>query len=299
MERETFTVKTEPEDDLKYILHYEEKFEIKSEIDILLKSEENFKEEVHDYQEPEYSLGPLTFPPIKEELPKHPGNFILSTLPGQCGTSQNIYKELVSDSIPNNINGATQEEDNFSIKALFSSKRFGYRLTSLKKICEEEGCSKWARKGSKCLKHGGTEARYWCKQEGCSKQVVRVGKCWKHGGRYVRVKKRCGEEGCYGQAKRGSKCVKHGGTDFKKTCKEEGCYKHAQTGGKLLRDVKKKGALIMLGEEENVFRMEDTKSHVMSFIIPPFSRPSRSSRLLLRPSRLSSRGPVPRSSSPS
>nr|CAD7607096.1 unnamed protein product [Timema genevievae] len=69
MDRETFTVKTEPEDDLKYILHYEEKFEIKSEIDIPIKSEENFKEEVLDYQEPECSAGPLTFPPIKEELP--------------------------------------------------------------------------------------------------------------------------------------------------------------------------------------------------------------------------------------
>nr|CAD7267734.1 unnamed protein product [Timema shepardi] len=70
MEREIFTVKTEPEDDLKYILHYEEKFEIKSEIDIPIKSEENFKEDdYHDYQEPECSPGPITFPPIKEELP--------------------------------------------------------------------------------------------------------------------------------------------------------------------------------------------------------------------------------------
>nr|CAD7201839.1 unnamed protein product [Timema douglasi] len=40
-----------------------------SEIDIPIKSEEHFKEEFHDYQEPECSPGPITFPPIKEELP--------------------------------------------------------------------------------------------------------------------------------------------------------------------------------------------------------------------------------------
>nr|CAD7432721.1 unnamed protein product [Timema monikensis] len=66
MERETFTMKLEPEEDLEYILNHGEKMEIKSESDII-KSEESFKE-VRDYQEPECGSWPVTFPPIKEEL---------------------------------------------------------------------------------------------------------------------------------------------------------------------------------------------------------------------------------------
>ncbi|CAG2061631.1 unnamed protein product [Timema podura] len=68
MERKTFTMKLEPEEDLEYILHHEENLEIKSEIDITIKSEESFKEEVHDHQEPDCGPGPITFPPIKEDL---------------------------------------------------------------------------------------------------------------------------------------------------------------------------------------------------------------------------------------
>ncbi|CAG2065827.1 unnamed protein product, partial [Timema podura] len=68
MERKTPTVKLEPWEDLEYIYH-EDKLEIKSEIDLPIKSEERFKEVVQDYQQPEYCPGHLTFPPIKDEIP--------------------------------------------------------------------------------------------------------------------------------------------------------------------------------------------------------------------------------------
>ncbi|CAG2066450.1 unnamed protein product, partial [Timema podura] len=68
-------VKMEPEDDLEYKLHYEENFEIKSEIDLPIKSEKVFEEEGNDYQEPVSSTGRITIPPIKEELPV--SNFLL------------------------------------------------------------------------------------------------------------------------------------------------------------------------------------------------------------------------------
>nr|CAD7456604.1 unnamed protein product [Timema tahoe] len=63
------SVKIEPEEDLEYNLQQEEKFEIKSEIDLQIKSEEAFKEEFKDYHQPDSWTGPITFPPIKEELP--------------------------------------------------------------------------------------------------------------------------------------------------------------------------------------------------------------------------------------
>nr|CAD7463049.1 unnamed protein product [Timema tahoe] len=63
MERKTFTVKIEPEEDLDYHLHHVE-LENKSEVDCRIKPEECL-EEVHDYQQPEFIL----LPSIKEELP--------------------------------------------------------------------------------------------------------------------------------------------------------------------------------------------------------------------------------------
>nr|CAD7606239.1 unnamed protein product [Timema genevievae] len=68
MEGNTF-VKNEPEEDLEHTLSYEEKFEIKSEIDLPIKSEDNFKEEIIYYQQTECWPGHDTFLPIKEELP--------------------------------------------------------------------------------------------------------------------------------------------------------------------------------------------------------------------------------------
>nr|CAD7445071.1 unnamed protein product [Timema bartmani] len=68
MERKTFAVKIEPEEDLDYHLHYEENFEIKSEVDFPIKLEESLKGEVHDNEEPDCCPGPITVPPTKKEL---------------------------------------------------------------------------------------------------------------------------------------------------------------------------------------------------------------------------------------
>nr|CAD7199875.1 unnamed protein product [Timema douglasi] len=62
------SVKIEPLEDFEYNFQQEEKFEIKSEVDVQIKSEECFKEEFNDYQQPECWPGPTTLLPIKEEL---------------------------------------------------------------------------------------------------------------------------------------------------------------------------------------------------------------------------------------
>nr|CAD7265842.1 unnamed protein product [Timema shepardi] len=59
------SVKIEPLEDFEYNFQQEEKFEIKSEIDLPIKSEEGFEEELNYYQQPECWSGP----PIKGELP--------------------------------------------------------------------------------------------------------------------------------------------------------------------------------------------------------------------------------------
>nr|CAD7408162.1 unnamed protein product [Timema cristinae] len=84
MERQTFAVEIEPEEDLEHNIKQEEleikvylseygigtfkKVYVKSEVDPPVKSEISLKEEVNDYQQPKYLTGPITFLPIKEEL---------------------------------------------------------------------------------------------------------------------------------------------------------------------------------------------------------------------------------------
>nr|CAD7411023.1 unnamed protein product [Timema poppensis] len=171
MERKTFIVKIEPEEDLEYNLHHVE-LENKSEIDRPIKPEECLEEEIHDYQQPEFIL----LPSIKEELPIYQESLNLSNPLENYGTSQTVYKELISRPLQTN-----------------------------RKIskCKEDKCPQWDRIVDRCIRHGGIRAKKisYCKEEGCSNKAKSGGKCIRHGG----VKATCKHEGCSKNAKRGGK----------------------------------------------------------------------------------------------
>nr|CAD7448381.1 unnamed protein product [Timema bartmani] len=250
MERETITVKFETEENLEYDIHHEDKFEIKSELDLHINSEECIKEEVHDSQQPECLPELIILPSIKEELPKHQ---VLSLL-GQYGTSQTIFKGVILDSVENKINKVTHEEDKFYKYPKGGGKSLRHIVTCVEKICDEKGCSIQVRMGGECWKHGETEAKNTNKEEGFSNQVDGGGKYYFYGNTKAK-KKTCKEEECSKWAVGGGKCIKHGGTQVKNTCKVEGCFKQAQ----MVEPVKKKGALNSLGEEVNVGIMEEPR----------------------------------------
>nr|CAD7403127.1 unnamed protein product [Timema cristinae] len=153
MEGET-SVKIEPEEDLEYNLKHDEKFEIKSEIDLPIKSEEGFKEEFKDYQQPECWTGPITLPPIKEELPKLQENLTLSIPIEQYCTSQA------------KINGCTK-------LALKSGKCINHGRILNKKLCKEEGCDKKSLMVGTFIRRGGTNTRTLCKEEECAKLAMK------------------------------------------------------------------------------------------------------------------------------
>nr|CAD7604981.1 unnamed protein product [Timema genevievae] len=96
--------------------------------------------------------------------------------------------------------------------------------------CKVEDCSKYAKKGGRCLKHGGTDIPKRCKSEDCPKLAMRGGYCVPHGG--TEYRKRCQVEDCSKLAVKGGRCVAHGGTAYhKKSCQAEDCSKPPRKGG--------------------------------------------------------------------
>ena len=80
-----------------------------------------------------------------------------------------------------------------------------------------DGCTKQAKNGGVCLKHGATRTE--CKHEGCNNHALKGGVCIKHGAKV----KRCSSEGCTSQARRGGVCIKHGAKVIHYICSSEGC----------------------------------------------------------------------------
>ncbi len=100
-------------------------------------------------------------------------------------------------------------------------------------ICEEPGCTKGAKSGGKCKKHGGGRRCQFENQDGkCTKSAVGGGYnpwtfCKRHGGGL-----KCVVEGCTHSVASGSdKCITHGG----KPCSEPGCTRGASIGGKCIK----------------------------------------------------------------
>ena len=87
------------------------------------------------------------------------------------------------------------------------------------KRCSIADCTKIARKGGKCIAHGGGRR---CTEPGCTKGATgKTDKCIQHGGG-----KRCAEAGCTNSAiGKTDKCAQHGGG---KRCTEPGCNKSAR-----------------------------------------------------------------------
>lgn len=110
------------------------------------------------------------------------------------------------------------------------------RKKQTKKICAEDGCTKFVQSGGVCFKHGAKLKARRCKIEGCSHYVVNGGVCIKHGAK----RKRCSIEGCSNNAQQGGVCIKHGSKKYRYDCSVEGCTHHSANGGVCKRHGAKK-----------------------------------------------------------
>ncbi|CAG2060406.1 unnamed protein product, partial [Timema podura] len=189
-------VKTEPEEDFNYHLHQEVKLEMEGEINIPIKLEKPFEEDgQHNQPQESKSILP-TFPPIKEEC-------IVKS--NRSGTDIAIKNHLLNQEIHKN---KTYQSDH-QLQIIAKCKR--EHSTEYDGLCFS-------------AKHGGIKFKYTCKEGSCTKHAKGGGFCIKHGGTLTK----CKEEGCSKHAKGGGLCVKHGGTQAK--CKEEDCNKQAKGG---------------------------------------------------------------------
>nr|CAD7265117.1 unnamed protein product [Timema shepardi] len=162
-----------------------------TEIDIPIKSEEFFYEEVYDYQQPGYFPGAVAIPSIKEELPKQE-NLTLSSILGQHETSHMKHNRGILHTVQTKIN----------------------KITASKKRCKEEECSI-------LVLSQGTKAKITHKGKKCARQALWGVKCAKHG-------VTCDNKECTKDASGGGKFIKQGRS--RQTCKEEKCTKIARGG---------------------------------------------------------------------
>ena len=76
-----------------------------------------------------------------------------------------------------------------------------------RKICSHEGCTKQAKKGGVCIRHGAKVKL--CSHEGCTNQIKQGGVCWRHGARVV-CSKICSTDGYTKLAQKQGVCIRHG-----------------------------------------------------------------------------------------
>nr|CAD7412189.1 unnamed protein product [Timema cristinae] len=287
MERKTFTVKIEPEEDMEYDLHHIELenkiYRLRKESKPILRMGRNWQIDVNfskhlikhlrmlsqkainsrrnrvkiriaqvaEVEEVKFSMAATKFLEIYQE------NLNLSNPLENYGTSQKVYKELISRSLQTNRKISKCKEDKCPQWDRIVDRCIRHGGIRAKKLsyCKEEGCSNKAKSGGKCIRHGGVKAT--CKHEGCSKNAKRGGKCIRHGG--IQLKMKCKEEGCSKNAQGVGKCIKHGGTQA--TCKEEGCSKNAQ-GGVMGAKADLQTATNQLARELEKVRVDNVKLEV-------------------------------------
>ena len=92
------------------------------------------------------------------------------------------------------------------------------------KECSADGCTKQARKGGVCTRHG---AKRQCSREGCMNHAQKGGVCKRHGAK-VEVKL-CSYEDCTNNVVKGGVCLRHGAT--RKLCSSDGCTNQVQRKG--------------------------------------------------------------------
>ena len=115
------------------------------------------------------------------------------------------------------------QKQQVSIKQQKAVSKKNARAPCARKKCSHEGCTKLARAGGVCVRHGSKLKQ--CSSEGCTNIVVKGGVCIRHGAKvkYSRCKS---VDGCTNFAINGGVCIKHGAEYVRKKCSKGGCTKY-------------------------------------------------------------------------
>ena len=81
-----------------------------------------------------------------------------------------------------------------------------------RRLCSVEGCTKQAKKGGICIKHGAKVRK--CSHEGCTNNALKSGVCIRHGAKITR--RTCKFQGCTNKVQCAGVCFRHGARNFQK-----------------------------------------------------------------------------------
>jgi len=82
----------------------------------------------------------------------------------------------------------------------------------VRRLCSVEGCTKQAKKGGICIKHGAKVRK--CSHEGCTNNALKSGLCIRHGAKITR--RTCKFQGCTNKVQCAGVCFRHGARNFQK-----------------------------------------------------------------------------------
>ena len=81
-----------------------------------------------------------------------------------------------------------------------------------RRLCSVEGCTKQAKKGGICIRHGAKVRK--CSHEGCTNNALKSGLCIRHGAKITR--RTCKFQGCTNKVQCAGVCFRHGARNFQK-----------------------------------------------------------------------------------
>ena len=85
-------------------------------------------------------------------------------------------------------------------------------IKKARRLCSVEGCTKQAKKGGICIKHGAKVRK--CSHEGCTNNALKSGLCIRHGAKITR--RTCKFQGCTNKVQCAGVCFRHGARNFQK-----------------------------------------------------------------------------------
>lgn len=163
-------------------------------------------------------------PPDPTQRPQPPNNtqtkdeaamalVYMSSTPNQqeepttiTANNNNVCPPVLPPPLPTAAPSNTRKSTDVKAKTTLPIKKQARRL------CSVEGCTKQAKKGGICIKHGAKVRK--CSHEGCTNNALKSGLCIRHGAKITR--RTCKFQGCTNKVQCAGVCFRHGARNFQK-----------------------------------------------------------------------------------
>jgi len=128
--------------------------------------------------------------------------------PTTITANNNVCPPVLPPALPAAAQSTSQRKSTVDVKA----KTTLPIKKQARRLCSVEGCTKQAKKGGICIKHGAKVRK--CSHEGCTNNALKSGLCIRHGAKITR--RTCKFQGCTNKVQCAGVCFRHGARNFQK-----------------------------------------------------------------------------------